>query len=89
MITKKAQEFISDNSSGIGLLLKASDFLDVYHVDDDFETKGHEKEYVVGTPARYKYLIKKRKGSSVPPRIELPELELLAESLLYEFRTCN
>jgi len=82
MITKKAQEFISENSSSISLLLKVSDLLDVYHVDDDFETKDHDREYVVGAAARYKYLAKKRKGSPVPPYIELSDLEQLAESLL-------
>jgi len=84
MITEKAQNFISEHSSNIALLLKVNDSLDVYHVDDSFETKGHDREYVVGTSARYKYLIKKRKGSPIPPHIEISDLEQLADFLLQE-----
>jgi len=84
MISLKAREFISENSTSIGLLLKVEGQLEIYHADDDFTTQGLQHEYVVGTQARYKYLKKKRKGQDIPPHIELADLEILADTILKE-----
>ena len=84
MITSKAKEYIGDHSTNLGAILGIEHRVDIYHTDDDFTSKGTHQEYIVGTATRYKYLKKKRKGQSIPPFIELDDLNILVETILKE-----
>jgi hypothetical protein len=82
MITKRAEDYIRENSSEFGLVMQVADLLDIYSVDDSFDWKGQDNVFVVGAPARYKYIKKKNKGKQIPPHLELAVLERKAEELI-------